>query len=517
MKKCLLIIVLFCLLLRNSNADYIIPFNIINLANNQTLIEEDFLSNIFSRRLCSNFLIGSNNEIMKAIINMSQIGFYIYDDAYNYKYSSSYKRTKDIKSFYHKSYEKGHHANDTICLIEYEPKRNLNDLDLKKCDNFYNVNFQHLKSEKIPNIIKYYSQHGIIGLGMHSNQDEYQVFTFIKSLKNTDKINSHIFSFNFVNNQENANTQGYLYIGQEEEDENIGRKHKVISTPNSGQIFWNLKFQKIDTAIYNKTNSSIFENYKEFDVKLAEIIVDLPYIIGIKQYKLYIDAIFFRDLVNKNICSLKKIKLDESYSTYVCDNTSELFKQKFENEFPTLKFHHVDLNKTFILHQHDLFTYNFLNKSDKNIYFLIFFSDKNGKYNPYNPAKSDIQRWKLGLPFFKKYKLSFNADSREIGYYEIFYKDNTNYNKNNINEENIIDKEKPINGSKDSYLLLEIGGIILLLLIFFFLGFLFHKNIIRLPRKKKANELDDEYEYYINTNQLDNKKASLNNYEVHSF
>ena len=517
MKKCLLIILLLCLLLRNSNSDYILPFNTVNLVNNKSIIEEDFLSNIFSRHLCSNFLIGSNNEKISAVINMSQIGFYIYDDAYNYNFSSSFKRAKDIKSFYHKSYEKGYHANDTLCLIEYNPKKNLKDLDLTKCNYFNNVNFEHLKSEKIPDKIKYYSQHAIIGLGMHTNQDEYQVFTFIKSLKNTDKINSHVFSFNFLNNQENGNIQGYLYIGQEEEDENIGRKHKIISTPNSGQLFWNLKFQKIDSAIYNKTNSSIFENYKEFDIKLAEIIVDLPYIIGIKQYKLYIDVIFFRDLVDKDICSLKKIKLDEYYSTYVCDNTSELFKQKIENEFPTLKFHHLDLNKTFIFNHHDLFTYNFLNKSDKNIYFLIFFSDKNGKYNPYNPAKSEIQRWKLGLPFFKKYKLSFNADSREIGYYERFYKYNNNFDKNNINEENIIKEEKPNNDSKDSYLLLEIGGIVLLLLVFFFFGFLFHKNIIKLPRKKKANELEDEYEYSINPNEVDYKKASLNNYEVHSF
>ena len=38
-------------------------------------------------------------------------------------------------------------------------------------------------------------------------------------------------------------------------------------------MFWNLKFQKIYTAKYNKTNSSIYENYREFDVKTAELIV----------------------------------------------------------------------------------------------------------------------------------------------------------------------------------------------------------------------------------------------------
>ena len=64
--------------------------------------------------------------------------------------------------------------------------------------------------------------------------------------------------------------------------------------------------------------------------------------------------------------------------------------------------------------------------------------------------------------------------------------------------------------------MLEIGGGSFLLIMFFVLGFLCHKKIIRLPRKKKANELDDEYEYSINPTEADEKNASLNNPEVSS-
>ena len=516
MKKCLVIFIILILFIKKCFSDYILPFTTVNIGIDQSLLNEDFLSNILSRHLCTEFIIGSNKEKIRSTINMSQIGFYIYDKAYNYNSSSSFQSSNKIKSFYLRNSENGYHANDTLCLMEYDSKRKLNSYDMKNCKIFNKVNFELLKSVGESNKISYYSQYGVIGLGMHTNQDEYVVTTFIKALKDTDMLNSHYFSFNFIENDKNKEIQGYLYIGQEEQDENLGIKHKVVSMPNSGQVFWNLKFQKIHCAVYNESNSSIYENYREFEKKLAELIADLPYIIGIKSYKNYIDNYFFRELLNAAICSLKKIKLDEDYSTYVCDSTSELFREKYEYKFPKLIFDHYDLNKSFILDKNDLFTYNYLDKSDHNIYFLILFSDKKGKYNPYSPSQNEIQRWKLGIPFFKKYKLIFNADSREISYYEKFKpinkEGNNNININPVNNDNNDNIKE--NSNPKLYLILEIGGAILLLIIVFVLGFLCHKNIIKIPRKKKANELVDDYEYSINPNEGDDKKASLNNYEV---
>ena len=521
MAKFSMIILTMIILLQCSKNDYILPFTTIILSNNQTLINEDFLSNIFSRRLCSEFLIGSNLQNIKSIINMSQIGFYIYDNAYNYNSSSTFKISNKIKSFYHKNHERGYDANDTICLIEYDKNMDLNNLDIKKCKKFNNVNFELLKSDEIPNEIAYYSKYGIIGLGMHSSQDVYLLSTFIKSLKDTNMTDSHYFSFNFIENPKNGDINGYLYIGEEKLDENKGIKKKVISFPIYGHSFWNLKFKKIYTAKYNKANSSIYENYREFDIKTAELIADLPYIIAIKQYRLYITEIFFREFIMKDICSLTKVKLDEDYSTFVCDNTSELFREKFENEFPILKFQHYDLNTTFIFDQNDLFTFNYLNKSDTNIYFLILFSAKQGNYNPENPSKTEIARWRLGIPFFKKYKFVFNADSREISYYEKFNsnieeEDADIYTDNKRNENGNNKQKTQENSNKKLYLILGIGGGGLLLIIFFILGFLCHKNIIKLPRKKKANELDDDYEYSINPTEAEDKKAPLHEPEVSS-
>ena len=123
-----------------------------------------------------------------------------------------------------------------------------------------------------------------------------------------------------------------------------------------------------------------------------------------------------------------------------------------------------------------------------------------------------------------KYKLVFNADSREISYYEKFKsnqeekedsddKDIYTDNKENENNNNKKSEENP---NKKTYLILGIGGGGSLLIIFFVLGFLCHKNIIKLPRKKKANELDDDYEYSINSTETFDKKAPLHEPDISS-
>ena len=86
-------------------------------------------------------------------------------------------------------------------------------------------------------------------------------------------------------------------------------------------------------------------------------------------------------------------------------------------------------------------------------------------------------------------------------------------NKENENNNNKKSEENP---NKKTYLILGIGGGGSLLIIFFILGFLCHKNIIKLPRKKKANELDDDYEYSINSTETFDKKAPLHEPDISS-
>jgi hypothetical protein len=485
-----------------------------NIYYNESILSEDYLSNIYSKYLYTNFLIGSNKDEIKAIINMSQIGFFIYDKAYNYNDSSSFKKAPETKSFYKKNYEEGYLANDTICLVPYEKKIDVPNINIKNCHNFDKVIFSLLnnKQKYIENNL--FENYGIIGLQENTNQDEYIMPLFIKSLKNTDMINSHTFSFHFLNNSKFGENEGFILIGDEEFDEDKGILRRTISQTKYGQVYWNLIFSKVIVGVNDCFNTSDDNLLRNFNIKDAQLIGDLPYIVGLNEYKTYIRAYFFEELLMKDICFFKTIIIDEDYSTYVCDSKSDLFQEKIK-KFPKLFFQHYDLNKTFVLDQNDLFTYNNLNKLDSNIYFLVLFSNKKEPYtNPEFPGGSVITRWKLGIPFFKKYKLSFNSDNRMITYYEKFIDENNNNNNDNEGNDykkNDGNKNSNINSHSILIKVLIIAG---LLIIFFILGILFHKNIIKLPRKKKANELEDDYEYTISPNNMDDKKASLNNYEV---
>ena len=144
MNEYLIFFFFFCFL-KNSNSDYILPFQTTNIGINQSLLEEDFLSNILSRNLYTKFIIGSEKEEIKAVINMTQIGFYIYDNAYNYNSSFSFKFKNSTRSFYYKNSEIGYDANDTLCLID-DSNQNISELDIKKCNDFTGINFELLKS-----------------------------------------------------------------------------------------------------------------------------------------------------------------------------------------------------------------------------------------------------------------------------------------------------------------------------------------------------------------------------------
>ena len=501
------------------NTNYILPLYSVNILANESLIEHDYLSKVYSSHLYTKFIIGSNKEEIKMVINMSQIGFFIYGNAYDYNSSTSFNKSFNIINFYKKNYEEGFLANDTLCFLPENEQNDINNLNLKKCNDFEKVKFSLLKSEQkgIPNNL--YDKYGIIGLEQHSNQDELIMPMFIKSLKNTDMINSHKFSFNFLKNEENEENKGYILIGDEEFDEDNGFLRRTKSIPRNGQFFWNMVFNKVTSGVFNNYNNS-YDNYlKNFDTKNAQIIGNLPYIVGIKEYKNYLTSYFFSEFLDDNICTYKNILIDEDYGTFVCDNTSDRFREKFEKNFPKLYFDQEDFNKSFILDQNDLFTSNNIDKSDKNLYFLVFFPNKDDPYrNPEFPGGMIVKRWKLGIPFLKKYKLTFDEDENTIIYYDKFNKKENENEKgkdeNTNNGDETGSKENNSSKTNNKKTLLKIIIIGSLLIICFVLGILFHKNIIRLPRKKKANELEDDYEYTINPNTVDEKKASLNNYEV---
>ena len=136
-----------------------------------------------------------------------------------------------------------------------------------------------------------------------------------------------------------------------------------------------------------------------------------------------------------------------------------------------------ELDFTFELNYKDLFYQN----EDGNNYFLIIF-------NNVDEEEEHSEFWSFGEPLIKKYNLIFNPDSKQIG---IYAKLSDFDNK----EETFWEKYK-------WYIILVIALTIILV----GLGVMIFLYLKVLPkRKKKANELNDDFDYPSNENKLINE------------
>ena len=165
----------------------------------------------------------------------------------------------------------------------------------------------------------------------------------------------------------------------------------------------------------------------------------------------------------------------------------------YNNKFPNLVFILKNIEDKLIFTKEDLFFKNTNDESDTNFYFSVFFHS------------IKTTGWEFGRIFLKKYRLSFSYDASLIYYHKSKIMDNV--------KENTAIKDDNNNFSQ----ILKIILIVVLGVIIFIFGFLFHKSIIKIPRKIKVNELDDGYYYQ---NEDENKKINndlyINNHSTNS-
>ena len=350
-------------------------------------------------------------------------------------------------------------------------------MEQKKYINFTNINFVYLNEssdtkylendmiqEEIDKIL--IQNYSMIGLRLRKINDDSP--EFIKSLKKLNIINSTIFTFIF-NPIKKEEHYGYLIIGDEFKDreKEFEETNSTLYGLRDGRLSWDFRTVKIYSQP-KKRNIDI--NVYMVDNLVCELVLEKSYFLVDNNYKNFIDEAFFDELVEQNVCQYKKLKINSNYGTYVCDSKSKIFLEQYNNNFPDLIFKNENLGEL-IFTKKDLFYYNDYNNSDTNIYFLIYFG---GLFT---------NKWKLGRPFLEKYRMSFDMDTSKIIYH-----------KKRISDE---EEDKGINNEsyQDEHKILKIILIVTLVLLIFFLGFLCHKFITKMPRKQKANELDDDFDY----------------------
>ena len=152
---------------------------------------------------------------------------------------------------------------------------------------------------------------------------------------------------------------------------------------------------------------------------------------------------FFKDLIEQKKCVRLKLKF---YVNYVCQDNIDI------NKFPNVTFRHIGMEYDFILEPKELF-YHYYDR----YFFLISFRDSFYIL--------------IGKPFFKKFNMVFNQDSKQLAIYS-FYQES----------------QKP---KKSSLMIPTVLIIIFSILAVIFVFFLFRYKL----KKKKLNEIEEKYDY----------------------
>ena len=349
-----------------------------------------------------------------------------------------------------------------------------NDLDLKNNITLKDIQFNYKAYS--PDAIDKEKVCGNIGLNSDYSSNE---GNFINILKQKNITSTYTFSFIFFNSftkntifSKSNRNDNFLIIGMSEaeisKEFNTNDLRSVEVKIEYPYFAWCLQFDEI---FLNNTNKNI--NKKLIGSNTVYFANEYEFIMMPKANFNTISDYFFKEYIEKNICKLNNET--ENLSQYYYISCDESFKAEM-SKFPDINFMIRDINYTFSLTYEDLFI-----ELNQKIYFMLVYETRQMYY------------WSFGNIFLKKYPLIFDHDKKTITLINI-------YNDNNDDKKfkfTIV------------HLLFFIGGICVILGIFF--GIIIGKNICNKNKKKRANELSDDYEYNIKEDNNEQKLFENNN------
>ena len=439
---------------------------------NLNIMNQDisFYSQLYDNILYTIFKIGEPNQLILGIFNYDSNVFEINSNEicnkktdYNYSYTNS-KTSEIISKIEGDAYFPGSLIiNDTIIIDLIENNQ-------KKTEIIEDFQFKFEEPRKSWGKDDILNKLFCADIGFQINREKKVWSKLLKQLKQNNLIDSYKITMNY-----SSDNEGYFYIGNfpHEYDQYNFKEFQLISTyaiPRTSFCQFRILMEDVYSMV-NETKKFII-SYKEVFFHLELGLIECPV-----DYFNFIKNVFFKDYLNKSICSLEYMTKNlNNYYMITCEDDIS-FDLK---SFPGINFYHSELNKTFVLDYNDLFHHE-----NNKYYFLIIYSTFSGSY------------WKLGKPFLKKYQITLDLDSKLIYFYDSFKK----YNKEN--------NDKIEDGDLYTINLKEILLITLCCFLFVILFVVLIKGIKK-SRKKRANELkDDEYDYTgsdnINTDNESNK------------
>ena len=359
----------------------VIPFKTYNplITRNKTLLESIKMTN--DTELVKNLLINliyvtldfgmikpNNDNIQQKIdffLNMNNYDFYV--------------------NILKKININGNHASD------YYPDLKFNNFSLlKKILNFkYYIKYK--------DSVYFDHRPGVLGLYINN--------FFISNIKDKIPIKSKDWMIKY---NDNLNEEGDLIIGglpHEYDDQHFSKqnlRNSKIYIEENMHPTWRLNFIKSFISL-NEENK--INEYMLKDNQISSFSIDEFFILGSEEYFYLIQEHFFNYYMKNNICKIqthRKTKFGKDYNHFMCYFNGDINKRnKFLNNFPTIKFYQSDMNYNFTLNSKDLFT--IIPDNNRVLFNVEFLKDYNN--------------WVFGKPFFKKYQLIFDEDSKSIKFY----------------------------------------------------------------------------------------------------
>jgi len=331
-------------------------------------------------------------------------------------------------------------------------------------DDYSDINLYNTFQVKNDNKLLYSNNPSLLGEPFVLRNDGYNVeenTNIISQLKKNDIISSYVFSIKI---DDKNDEKGKIVIGglpHEIDPKHFNEKYYIYDrVPIDIYYHWHYAFKDI-----------VYDGEKLGWVKDVEFSLDFGFILSTDNYKKFLDQKFFKNATYVDSCKEEKVG---EYFVKIC---KEKVIKNFKTIYFYLSYNYIESNKKNYIefNYQDLFVKA---PGDNDLYyFQIVFVDNSYK-------------WIFGRPLFKKYQTVFDQDKKIIG----FYTETGEYNYNNYNNYN----------NKNKFPLVWIFVIILficliILIILFYIKYPFK------TKKKKANELDDDFDYESDANKRNEK------------
>ena len=429
------------------------------------------MHNLIMQRLYATLVLGTPKQNVQIPIEFSTNDFYISksyivkDDEkcnrfnieyFNEELSTSLKNNQEEEVYYGVNFVLASKVKDYFYF------------DNKKKDlDFY---LSDLLNEIMP---------GELGLQLNPVSDLNSAFdtvekSFLKIIKNNGLTNNYVYTIIFkktdINNYNNKEIDGYLYIGDYLHDIDKQYDYNKLTSINTNIFQKEIRTEFLMHKLIIYKNNNPKDIIKEINLIKNYLNVRLDYnfwgIQGSEIIRPYLEAYLF---TKENKCYKGTFYYKEKLYFYYCEDNPTII-QKIKKDFPTIQFTHQDFNYDFIIKGDDFFV-----QTGEYIYCLMVFSDYFNKYE-----------WRFGRPFLNKYIFTVDQDGKKILFYSI---------KNNVSVRGM---------SKSTSIIL----IIFLIIIFLIIGFIIARKIYRVHIRKKANVLIDDFEY-VTTEQKYKKGSNI--------